>query len=73
MLWALLAKAAIDNLEIDQIDMNMAFLNPNCKEEIYMQVPDYFDLIMPRITKSTYYLQLLKALYGLKQALRAWF
>ena len=70
---ALLAKAAVDDLEIDQMDVNTAFLNPNCEEEIYMQVPDYFDLIMPGITKSTHYLQLLKALYGLKQAPRAWF
>jgi uncharacterized membrane protein len=38
-----------------------------------MQVPDYFKLIMPGITKHTHYLQLLKSLYGLKQAPRAWF
>jgi len=38
-----------------------------------MQVPDYFELIMPGITKQTHYLQLLKSLYGLKQAPRAWF
>ena len=38
-----------------------------------MQVPDYFKLIMPGITKHTYYLQLLKSLYRLKQALKAWF
>ena len=38
-----------------------------------MQVPDYFKLIMPGITKYTHYLQLLKSLYRLKQAFRAWF
>ena len=38
-----------------------------------MQVPDYFELIMPGITKHTYYLQLLKSLYELKQALKAQF
>ena len=70
---ALLAKVAVEDLEIDQMDVNTAFLNPDCEEEIYMQVPDYFKLIMPGITKHTYYLQLLKSLYGLKQALRAWF
>jgi hypothetical protein len=37
------------------MDVNTAFLNPNCKEEIYMQVPDYFKLIMLGITKYTYY------------------
>jgi len=73
MLRALLAKAAIKDLEINQMDMDMAFLNPDYEEEIYMQVPDYFDLIMPGITKSTHYLQLLKSLYGLKQVPRAWF
>jgi len=53
------------------MDVNIAFLNPNCKEEIYMQVPDYFKLIMPGITKHTHYLQILKSLYRLKQALKA--
>src|SRR6266536_5866334 len=70
---ALLAKAAIEDLEIDHIDVDTAFLNPNYEEEIYMEVPDYFELIMPSITRQTHYLQLLKSIYGLKQALRAWF
>ena len=55
------------------MDVDTAFLNPDCEEEIYMKVPDYFDLIMPGITKDTHYLQLMKSLYGLKQAPRAWF
>ena len=38
-----------------------------------MQVPDYFELIMPGITKYMHYLQILKSLYGLKQAPKAWF
>ena len=66
MLRALLTKVAVEDLEIDQIDVNIAFLNPNCEEEIYMQVPDYFKLIMLRITKYTHYLQILKSLYELK-------
>ena len=53
---ALLAKAAVKDLEIDQMDVNTAFLNLDCEEEVYMQVPDYFKLIMPGITKYTYYL-----------------
>jgi len=56
MLRALLAKAAIEDLKIDQIDINTAFLNLNCEKEIYIQVLDYFKLIMPRITKYTHYL-----------------
>jgi hypothetical protein len=53
---ALLAKVAVEDLEIDQMDVNTAFLNLDCEEEIYMQVPDYFELIMPGITKHTHYL-----------------
>jgi hypothetical protein len=53
---ALLAKAAVKDLEIDQMDVDMAFLNPDYKEEIYMQVLDYFNLIMPGISKETHYL-----------------
>ena len=70
---ALLAKAAIKDLEINHLDVDTAFLNANCEEEIYMQVPEYFELVMPGITRQTHYLQLLKSLYGLKQAPRAWF
>ena len=33
---ALLAKAAIEDLEIDHLDVDTAFLNANCEEEIYM-------------------------------------
>jgi hypothetical protein len=48
---ALLAKAAIEDLEIDYIDVDTVFLNPNCEEEIYMEVPEYFELVMPGITR----------------------
>jgi hypothetical protein len=48
------------------MDVNIAFLNLNYEEEVYIQVPDYFKLIMLGITKHTYYLHLLKSLYGLK-------
>jgi hypothetical protein len=36
MLRALLAKVAVKDLEIDQMDVNIAFLNPDCEEEIYI-------------------------------------
>jgi len=38
------------------MDVNTAFLNLDYEEEIYMQVPDYFELIMLGITKYTHYL-----------------
>ncbi|KAI0994521.1 hypothetical protein K3495_g13661 [Podosphaera aphanis] len=70
----LLAKAATEDLEVDHIDVNTAFLNPNIKQEIYMKIPYLFDLTHPE-TKShehEYYLKLNKSLYGLKQAPREW-
>jgi len=48
------------------MDVNIAFLNLDYKEEIYMQVPDYFKLVMLGITKHMHYLQILKSLYRLK-------
>ena len=47
---ALLAKAAVEDLEIDHMDVDTAFLNPNCKEEIYIEVPEYFKLVILGIT-----------------------
>ena len=51
----LLALAAILDLEINQLNVNTAFLNLDYKEEIYIEVPDYFDFIISNITKYTYY------------------
>ena len=48
---ALLAKSAIEDLEINHIDVDTVFLNPNYKEEIYIEVPEYFKLIMLGITR----------------------
>ena len=69
----LLAKAAADDLEADHIDVNTAFLNPILEEDVYMEVPDFFDMIYPELKNQLdIYLKLNKALYGLKQAPRAW-
>jgi len=76
-LWYLLAKAASEDLEIDQLDVDTAFLNPKLKEEIYMEVPKHFFLLEPHLkasyNKHKFYLRLHKALYGLKQAPHEWF
>ena len=69
---ALLAKAAEEDLEIHQLDVNTAFLNSPLEEEIYMEIPDHFEMIEPDIDRNTKCLRLLKALYGLKQAPRTW-
>ena len=52
----LLAKAVAEDLEIDYIDVNTAFFNPKCKEEIYIEIPDFFYLVTNRITQETYYI-----------------
>jgi hypothetical protein len=62
---ALLAKAAVEDLEVEQIDVKTAFLNGPLKETIYMEPPAGYDF-------GDKVLLLKKALYGLKQAARAW-
>jgi hypothetical protein len=42
----LLVKAAAKDLEIDYIDVNTTFLNPKCKEEIYIEILDHFHLVI---------------------------
>ena len=55
--------------DIQQIDINNAFLNGDLHEEVFMSQPDGF----VDQAKPTYACKLHKALYGLKQAPRAWF
>jgi transposase InsO family protein len=62
---ALLAKAAVEDLEVEQIDVKTAFLNGPLKEEIYMEPPEGYNF-------GNKVLILRRALCGLKQAARAW-
>jgi hypothetical protein len=39
---ALLAKAAAEDLEVDQLNVDTAFLNLTLKEEIYIEIPQFF-------------------------------
>ena len=41
----LLVKTAVEDLEIDQMNVNIVFLNPELKEEIYIEIPEYFKLL----------------------------
>ncbi|RAL66948.1 hypothetical protein DID88_007730 [Monilinia fructigena] len=70
----LLAKAAAEDLEIDNMDVETAFLNGELTDtEILMEVPRYFEEIFPEIKlRDEPYLKLKKSLYGLKQAPRVW-
>ena len=58
----LFAIAAVEDLEIHQMDIVTAFFIPDLKEEIYMEQPEGFD------TKEGLVCKLQKGLYGLKQS-----
>ena len=62
----LLAIAAVEDLEIHQMDVVTAFLIPDLEEEIYMVQPEGFD------GKEGLVCKLQKGLYGLKQSARNW-
>ena len=63
------ALAASYSLDIQQIDINNAFLNGDLQETIFMSQPEGF----LSSQHPTHVCKLNKALYGLKQAPRAWF
>jgi hypothetical protein len=65
----IIAIAAYSNLELQQIDVDSAFLNGLIDAEIYMsQPPGFEDKEHPN-----YVCKLLKSLYSLKQAGRIWY
>jgi len=70
----LLAKAIKEDLEIDYININIAFLNPPLKETICLQLLKLRELFeqvfLELISIKDAYLLLNKALYSLKQAPR---
>ena len=62
----LLARAAIEDWEMQQMDVKGAYLNGTLKEEIYMAQPEGYD------DGSNKACRLKKTLYGLKQSGREW-
>ena len=65
---ALISMATQLNMQIHQMDVNVAFLNGILKEDIYMQQPDRF------VEKGKEHLvcKLERSIYGLKQSPRCW-
>ncbi|GJZ54786.1 retrovirus-related pol polyprotein from transposon TNT 1-94 [Tanacetum coccineum] len=64
-----IANAAHKNMMIYQMDIKMAFLNGELKEEVHVSQPEGF---VDQDNPSHVY-KLKKAMYGLKQAPRAWY
>ncbi|KAK6149115.1 hypothetical protein DH2020_016640 [Rehmannia glutinosa] len=63
-----LAIAALQNLEVHQMDVKTAFLNGDLEEEIYMEQPEGFSAP----GQENKVCKLVKSLYGLKQAPKQW-
>ena len=64
-----LGLAAVQDLEIEQLDVKMVFLHDDLEEEIYMEQPKGFKVP----GKENLVCHLTKSLYGLKQAPRQWY
>jgi hypothetical protein len=60
--------AAIEDLDIQQMDVKTAFLNGILEEEIYMEQPEGYI----ESGKENQVCRLKKSLYGLKQSPREW-
>ena len=75
---AILALAALEDMEVESVDISSAFLNGELDRDITMTVfeglPEMRPELFPKPTKhlSDWVLELNKALYGLKQSPRQW-
>nr|GAT43152.1 predicted protein [Mycena chlorophos] len=64
---AILAIAALEDLELESVDISSAFLNGEINSKVYMRQPEGF---VER--DSSWVWKLIKSIYGLKQASRIW-
>ena len=63
---AICALAVQENMKLYQFDVKSAFLIPECKEDIFIQLPGEYRLPVGKVLK------LKKMLYGLKNSAAAW-
>jgi hypothetical protein len=67
---SILAMAAVEDWELDNMDVDTAFLQSPVTEKIYVKQPKGYEKVGP--SGKELVCQLLKSLYGLKQASRNW-
>ncbi|MBW0478484.1 hypothetical protein O181_018199 [Austropuccinia psidii MF-1] len=67
-LHTLIAFAASEGLQFNQVDVKSAFLNAPLTKDVYLSIPQGLEA-----DRQLYCLKLTKAIYGLKQAPLAWY
>jgi hypothetical protein len=71
----MMAIAADEDLELEGVDISMAFLNGDIDKELYMRIPEGFKVegeLCDSEDPKRWVVQLLKGLYGIKQGPRLW-
>jgi hypothetical protein len=72
---AVMAIAAVEDLELESLDVSTAFLNGKIDAEIYMRIPEGLEVEgdpQPGEDPKRWVVCLLKGLYGIKQGPRIW-
>lgn len=65
-----IALAAIEDWELESVDISTAFLNGDIDAEVYMKIPEGVEI--QGASGNDWVLKLLKGLYGIKQGPRIW-
>ncbi|MCO5578144.1 hypothetical protein L7F22_031982 [Adiantum nelumboides] len=68
-----LGLVATENLELNQMDVKMAFLYGDLEEDVYMVQPEGFEMESKKPKRAKLVCRLCNALYGLKQGSRQWY
>jgi len=66
----IIALAAIEDWELESIDISTAFLNGDIDTDVYMNIPEGVEI--KGVQGNEWVLKLLKGLYGIKQGPRIW-